>query len=176
MCCAVVSLPSLCSGIYTLVKLLGRKSDFWREAEPAGQVNVKHNICTDSWPNPTKFLIQGPFAPCPAGSGLGNAARDPLVVPEPLRSPWEISESLPQEFPRVWQHSANSDPGWAFWDQGRVLQGDCSRNLLCQGTLAETRSHSGHLSGEIGQNLWQVGQMLANKGGKSAPWHVLGRS
>lgn len=156
LCCGFPPLPS--SGIYTPVKLLGRKSDFWSKAEPAGQVNVKHNICADLWPNPTRFLIQGPFAPCPAGSGLGNAARDALVVPEPLSSSWEISKSLPQEFPRVWQHSANSDPGWAFWDQGRVLQGDCSRNLLCQSTLAETHSHSGHLSGGDGQIYGRLGK------------------
>lgn len=46
------------------------------------------------------------------------------------------------------------------------MQGDCSKNLLCQGTLAETLSYSGHLSGGAGENSWEVGQMLANKGEK----------
>lgn len=125
VCCAVVFLPSLSSGIYTLVKLLGRKSDFWRKAEPAGQVNVKHNICTDLWPNPTKFLIQGPFAPCPAGSGLGNAARDPLVVPEPLRSSWE------NLFPR-------NSPGFGNTLQTVTLAGLFGiREGFCKGIAAE---------------------------------------
>lgn len=163
--CGVVwfFLSSLSSGIYTLVKLLGRKSDVWKKAEAggaAGWVNVKHSLLICG-----KFLIQGPFAPCPAGSGVGKycqRSHGGHLVSEEL-----LGKSLSQEllgFGNAQRrgpcaaHAANSDPGWAFQD---IREGFCkgvAAKISCVRARWQRHSHT------LVTFKWELGKIYQKLG------------
>lgn len=165
------------------MKLLGGKSDFWRKAEAggaAGRVNVKHNvlICGQTQPS---FSSKDPWLDVLLGLELRNAARGPTVVTGSLWSSWDIS------FPGVTRGLVTlSDTALAqpvlqsvtLAGIFEIREGFCKEIAakICVRACWRRHSHTPvTFEWELGENSSEVGQMLANKGGR-VPWHVLGRN